>query len=122
MPQEEISCDRKKFTVTGTHFMKQKEFLPQKTKFQAIGRNFILKEEISCHKAKFPATGSNFCQGEKFLLSSKDWLIKRILCAYVILEPTLSKMTVSCRNSSYLRQSLGVWPYAASTIFLLVCQ
>ena len=50
LSQEEISCHRKKFSVTGRHLPPQKEFSSQMKKFQATGRNFLLQEEISCHR------------------------------------------------------------------------
>ena len=65
MSQEEISCHRKKFPVTGRHFLSKKEFSSQNTKFQATGRNFLLQEEIFCHRKKFPVTESNFLSKEK---------------------------------------------------------
>ena len=41
LSQEEISCLRGKFSVTGRHILSQKEFSSQKTKLQAIRRNFL---------------------------------------------------------------------------------
>ena len=107
LSQEEISCLRGKFSVTGRHILSQKEFSSQKTKLQAIRRNFLWQEEIFCHRTEFPVTGSNFLS-KKILLSSKD----QYYAFYVNLnlycqKSGITNLIVTCQNSCFLRKSLG---------------
>ena len=46
LPQEEISCNSKKFCATRRYFVK--------------GKNFLSQEEIYCHRKEILVTGKNF--------------------------------------------------------------
>ena len=73
LSQENISCHRKKFPVTGTIFCQRK-------KFHLKRQNFKLQEEIFSDKKKFPVTDRKFLLKEIIIYQRKKFsaFIKRL--------------------------------------------
>ena len=74
LSQEEISCHRKIFSVTGRYFLSEEEVSSLRKKFSFIwryflsqteilstGRHLLSQEEISCHRMKCPVTMGHIC-------------------------------------------------------------
>ena len=74
LSQEEISCHRKIFSVTGRYFLSQEDISCQKKKFQVSGRNFLLYEDISSHRQKFGLLEGIFCHRKKFPVTGWNFL------------------------------------------------
>ena len=67
LSQEEISCDRKKFLVTGRHFLTQ----------DVTGRHFLSQEENSCPRKNFHLKGQHFKPQEKMSYNTKKFPFAR---------------------------------------------
>ena len=67
LSQEEISCDRKKFLVTGRHFLTQ----------NVTGRHFLSQEENSCPRKNFHLKGQHFKPQEKMSYNTKKFPFAR---------------------------------------------
>ena len=83
MPQEEISCHREEFPITGKMPTKEKNILRQdkmsshRKKFTVTGRNFLLKDNIppqNCHREKFPARGRHFLSQEETSYQKRNFI------------------------------------------------
>ena len=60
LPQDEMYCHRRKFTVAGRNLMSKEEF-------------FLSQEEFSCHRIKFDVTRRKFLPQEEIYCHRKDF-------------------------------------------------
>ena len=98
LSQEEISCHKKKFLVTGRNILWLEE--------SCFGmKKFPVTQEISCDRKKFPVTGRNFLWGEETSVAGSNFLLEgEISCHKKIAQMKffMSQEEISCHKKKLI--------------------